>query len=267
MLFRKRDQKQLIKAGAFLSFLTIVLMIMIVSISKENSFFESKTILKARVSNVNNLQPGSYVELRGIKIGSVQNIEIVSDEDVEITMKVLNSQIKWIKKDAKISIATAGLVGDKFLEILPGSKEAPSIDPSKDVLSTEKKEIFNELVDKGGSIASSTEKVLMHLEALVGSQKFEEFLLSLHKTSQNLEKITTELTKADLSNSIKSLNKTTKRVDKILNRVEEGPGSLHSFIYDDSVHEDLRALLGGAQRNKMIKYFIRQSIKNSESKD
>lgn len=267
MLFRKKDQRQLIKAGAFLSFLTAVLMIMIISISKESSIFESKTTLLARVSNVNNLQPGSYVELRGIKIGSVQHIEIVSDEEVEITMKVLNSQIKWIKKDAKISIATAGLVGDKFLEILPGSKDEPSIDPAKDILSSEKKEIFNELVDKGGSIANSTEKVLLHLEALLGSQKFEEFMSSLHKTSQNLEKLTTELTKADLSHSIKNLNKTTKRVDKILNQVEEGPGSLHSFIYDDSVHEDLRALLGGAQRNKMIKYFIRQSIKKSDSKD
>lgn len=267
MQFRKQDRKQLLKAGAFLSFLTLILMMMIISIGKENSFFEKKVNLRARVANVNNLQSGSYVELRGIKIGSVQNIEIISDEEVEITMRILNSQVKWIKRDAKISIATAGLVGDKFLEILPGSKDAPSINPQRDILTSEKQQFFNELVDKGGSIASSTETLLLRLETLVSSQQFEEFILSLHKTSQNLERITEELTKANITHSLSSINKTTKRVDKILNRVEKGPGTLHSLIYDDSVHEDLRALLGGAQRNKMIKYFIRQSIKKSENQD
>lgn len=264
MLYRKEDKKRLLRAGAFLSFLTVILMVMIISIGKENSFFETKIILKARVSNVNNLQTGSYVELRGIKIGTVQNIEIVSDEDVEISMKVLESQIKWIKKDAKISISTAGLVGDKYLEIIPGLKDSEPLDPSKDVLTTQKKEIFNELVDKGGSIANSTEKVLSHFEALLSSKQFEEFILSLHKSSQNLEKITAELSQAKIGQTMKSLQASSQRMEKVLNQVEQGPGTLHSLIYDDSLHEDLRALLGGAQRNKMIKYFIRQSIKKSE---
>lgn len=267
MQYRKEDQKKLLKAGAFLSFLTVVLMIMIISIGKENSFFESKTLLRARVSNVSNLQPGSYVELRGIKIGTVNKIEIISEDEVEISMKVLQSQIKWIKKDAQVSISTAGLVGDKFLEILPGSKNSQSIDPLKDILSSQKKEMFNELVDKSGSIANSTEKVMTHLEALVSSKKFEEFVDAIHKSSLNLEKITQDLQQAKLNDSVKGLVKTTKRMDHILNQVEHGPGTLHSMIYDESLHEDLRALLGGAQRNKMIKYFIRQSIKKSEAEN
>jgi phospholipid/cholesterol/gamma-HCH transport system substrate-binding protein len=41
---------------------------------------------------------------------------------------------------------------------------------------------------------------------------------------------------------------------------------MNSLIYSDDVHEELRALLGGANRNKVIKYFIRESIKNSEQK-
>lgn len=265
MKYRREDKKKLLKAGAFLSLLTIVLMIMIISIGKENSFFDAKSLLIARVSNVSNLQPGSYVELRGIKIGTVVNIEIISDEEVEISMQVLSSQLKWIKKDAQISIATAGLVGDKFLEIIPGSKDAKIIDPVKDILTIQKQEMFNELVNKGGSIASSAETILARLESLLSSQQFENFINSLSKTSTNLEKLTSELGQAKIANSINSLNKTTKKLDAILTQVETGPGTLHSMLYDDSLHEDLRALLGGAQRNKIIKYFIRESIKNSEN--
>ena len=57
-----------------------------------------------------------------------------------------------------------------------------------------------------------------------------------------------------------------QRLDRILGRVENGPGTANSLIYDDVLHDDLKALLGGAQRNKVLKYFIRESIKNSEKK-
>lgn len=264
MMFRKQDQKKLFKAGVFLSFLCLVLMIMIISIGKQNSIFESKTILRARVNNVSNLQQGSYVDLRGIKIGTVENIDIISESEVEIQMRVLTSKLKWIRKDAQIAISTAGLVGDKFLEIIPGSEESEVIDPDKDILTVKKEEIFNEIVSKGGSIASSTEKILSRLEAIVSSDKFEQFVASLHKTSSNLEKLTAELNQAQLGKAINSLNNASGKLDKVVGRIEKGPGTLHSMIYDDSLHEDLRALLGGAQRNKVLKYFIRQSIQESE---
>ena len=263
-MFRKQDQKKLFKAGVFLSFLCLVLMIMVISIGKQNSIFESKTILRARVNNVSNLQQGSYVDLRGIKIGTVEHIDIISESEVEIQMRVLTSKLKWIRKDAQIAISTAGLVGDKFLEIIPGSEGSEVIDPDKDILTVKKEEIFNELVSKGGSIASSTEKILSRLEAIVSSDKFEQFVASLHKTSNNLEKLTAELNQAQLGKVINSLNNSSGKLDRVVGRIEKGPGTLHSMIYDDSLHEDLRTLLGGAQRNKVLKYFIRQSIQESE---
>ena len=51
-----------------------------------------------------------------------------------------------------------------------------------------------------------------------------------------------------------------------MSRIENGPGTMNSMIYDDGLHDDLRSLLGGASRNKIIKYFIRESIKGSERK-
>src|SRR5690606_8367847 len=102
-------------------------------------------------------------------------------------------------------------------------------------------------------------------ETLISSRQFEDFIISINKSSKNLEKLTSELSQAQIAPSINSLNQTTKRLDSILTQVQTGPGTLHSMLYDDSLHEDLRALLGGAQRNKIIKYFIRESIKNSEN--
>ncbi len=277
MRFRKKDERNFIKVGFFITALTAVLMLMIVSIGKENSIFHPKVAVKAQVDNVKNLKRGSYVELKGIKVGTVSNINIISEDMVEIEMDVLQSQLQWIKKDSKVAISTAGLVGDKYLEIFSGSKEAPGFDPKQDILQSGEGTDFKQIINKGESIASLTERILTRLDIILvnmdDGKKIVETINSMNKASLNIEKITEELKTANLGATVKNVNMSMARLDKasismekILSRVEQGPGTMNSLIYDDSLHDDLRALLGGASRNKVIKYFIRESIKNSERK-
>lgn len=277
MRVRKKDQANLVRVGMFISGLTLVLMIMIMSIGKESSVFEKKVDIRARVANVSALKPGSHVELKGIRIGIVSNINIASDDEVEVVMTILHKELKWIKKDSKISITTAGLVGDKYVEIYNGSKEAPSLDPEKDVLISEDLTDIKKILTKGETIATVTERIMGKLDNIMvklgDGKTIVDTANSLNKASANLVVITQELKDAKLGQmvgnvnaSMANVNKSTGSLTRILTRVEQGPGTMNSLIYDDSLHEELRALLGGAQRNKVIKYFIRESIKNSENK-
>lgn len=268
MRSRKKDKKNLIKVGTFITGLTLVLMGMIASIGNENSVFESKVTIRARVENVSNLKPGSYVELKGIRIGSVKAIDIVSHEEVEITMEVLEKELKWIRTDSHIAVSTAGLVGDKFLEIRGGSAKAPPLNPEADMLTSSEEGNMETFMAKGKSIAETTESILAKLDQILlnlsKGNKLDKTMSSLQKASSNLEKISSELSAANMGEMVRSVNKASGAMERIMTRIENGPGTMNSLIYDDILHEDLRALLGGAQRNKVIKYFIRQSIKNSE---
>lgn len=277
MRVRKKDKANLVKVGVFITLLTVVLMIMVVSIGKETSLFDPKTDIKARVANVSNLKVGSYVELKGIRIGTVSDINIISDEEVEITMTILERELKWIKEDSKVSISTAGLVGDKFVEIYKGSKEARKFKPHKDFLVSEESADFKKIMDKGDSIASVTERILSKLDNILvkvgDGQSIVESINSINKASSNMERVSQELKDAKMGQmvqnvnmSMSNLNKASTSLDRILTRVEKGPGTVNSLIFDEGVHDDLRALLGGAQRNKVIKYFIRESIKKSEER-
>jgi phospholipid/cholesterol/gamma-HCH transport system substrate-binding protein len=277
MRFRRKDERNFIKVGLFLAALTGVLMVMIVSIGKENSFFNPKVTLTARVDNVKNLKPGSSVELKGIRVGSVDEINIIAEDMVEIRFTILESELQWIKKDSNVSVSTAGLVGDKMLEVYGGAKDSPILDPNKDFLTSEGGTDLKQLMVKGESIATITERILSRLDQIIynmdDGKKIIESVNSLSKASLNMEKITQELRDAHLgdiaknvSKSMLSLEKASSSLSRITERVEKGPGTMNSLIYDDSLHEDLRALLGGASRNKVIKYFIRESIENSERK-
>lgn len=265
---RKRDQKNLIKVGLFLTALTFIMMVMVVLIGKETSFFIPKVDLYAQVKSVGNLKPGAYVELRGIRVGSVTNIDIISEEEIGLTIRITETHLKWIKKDSRISISTAGLLGDKFLEILGGSKDSPQFNPLTDKLESEEQMDYKKIVIRGESIASKVERILDKVDTILTNMDDGKNLVatinSLHKTSLNFEKVSHELSKAPIASSFVKLDKTMSRMDGIISRIEDGPGTVHSLVYDDGLHEDLRALLGGAQRNKVIKYFIRQSIEKSE---
>lgn len=270
MRTRKKDKRNLVKVGAFLTALSAVLMIMIASIGNENALFAGKVEIKARVGNASNLKPGSYVELKGIRVGAVTDIRIVSEDDVEITSKILESELKWIKQDSKVAISNAGLVGDKFLELQPGTKDSPNFNPRKDILTSSHESGIKEMMVKGESIASVTEKILVKVDTMLNKlesgNSMTEGVNSLSRASANLEAITKELKEARIGTMARNVSSSMQRMDRILGQVEQGPGTMNSLIYDDALHDDLRALLGGASRNKVVKYFIRESIKNSEKK-
>ena len=277
MQLRNKDKTNLVKVGFFVGGLALILCIMVVSIGKENSVFKPKVDIRAHVGNVSALKSGSYVELKGIRIGDVTEIKIISDEEVEIVMTVLKEAVQWMKTDSKVSISTAGLVGDKFVEIYGGSKEAASFDYEKDILRSEAGIDFKQIMTKGDTIASITERILVKVDGMMtgldNGNKIVSTMDSLNKAASHLETSMADLNKAQFSSTFKNVNETMKRLDnasasleRILARIEKGPGSANSIIYDDSLHEDLRTLLGGAERNKVIKYFIRESIRSSEQK-
>lgn len=270
MRVRKKDQKNFIKVGIFITFLSFILMIIVASIGKESSLFEPKVVIKAQVTNVSNLKVGSYVELKGIRIGTVTQIRIISDEEVEVQMTILENELKWIKEDSKVSISTAGLVGDKYVEIHQGSKNSRKFNPKKNVLISEDQTDFKQIMDKGDSIATVTENILLKIDHLLSKiengKNISETINSLNRSAKNMEELTSELKDAKLGQMVTNINSSMASMNRILTRVEKGPGTMNSLIYDDSVHDDLRSLLGGAQRNRTIKYFIRESIKKSEEK-
>ena len=278
MRVRKKDKINMVKVGAFVAGLTLILMIIIVSIGKESALFEPKIDIKARVASVSNLKSGSYVELKGIRVGSVTEVEIISEDEVEIIMTILEKELRWIKQDSKVSISTAGLVGDKFVEIYNGTKDAPIFNPNKDILISEDLTDLKKIITKGDSIATVTERILNKLDHILvklgDGKTIIDAMNSLNKASGHLESVSSELKAAQMGKmisnvnmSMANLNKASASMDRILTRVEKGPGTMNSVIYDESLHDELRALLGGAQRNKVIKYFIRESIKNSEQRE
>ena len=73
---RPQELKNTLKAGFFVCMLTLVGMVFTFLTGKQNAFFSRKDNISTLVSNAENLKKGSQVQLRGIRIGSVEDISI-----------------------------------------------------------------------------------------------------------------------------------------------------------------------------------------------
>ena len=92
---------------------------MTIKLGKVSLFGDDYYSLYARFSSVSGLKTGSPVEVHGIEVGRVEKMTL----DNEKQSAVLELKIRkgvTVYDDAIASIKTAGLIGDKFVNIDPG---------------------------------------------------------------------------------------------------------------------------------------------------
>lgn len=92
-------------------------------------FSAKEHTIHARFSNIGGLKEGSNVMAAGVKIGKIGKIQLDADNLVAIVEIKLNPKQNFygetkeliIYDDARASIRTNGLIGDKYIALDPGS--------------------------------------------------------------------------------------------------------------------------------------------------
>jgi len=121
------------KVGMFVAIGIAIFISMIFSIGSFRSF-EQRYSLILRFNFVNGIQVAAPVRLAGVRVGEVNAIDIVLDKEnqktaVDLTI-VLNKKAK-VEKDAEVFINTLGLIGEKYVEIMPGTAGNETLKPGQ----------------------------------------------------------------------------------------------------------------------------------------
>src|ERR1700744_2268139 len=116
----KTTSSQKIKIGLFALVGLAVLIAAIYLIGQKKNLFSSTFKVYGKFKNVNGLVIGNNVRFAGINVGVVDDIAIVNDSTVKVSLTLNNTVRKFIKRDSKMSIGSDGLMGDKLVIIAPG---------------------------------------------------------------------------------------------------------------------------------------------------
>lgn len=202
-----------LKVGVFIMIGIAILFIIVFSIG-DIYIIKPGYHIKVIFSFASGIGPSAPVRLAGVGVGQVEGIRIFYDEKQKRTKAELSA---WVKEDVKIeddavaTINTLGLLGEKYLEIFPGTSGKPF------------------LKDK---------------DTLVGRDP-----VSMEKITENLAKLSDSVTSiADgLAKGEGTIGKLLKN-DAIYNNLEglteklnKGEGTFGKFLTDDTVYKNFEA--------------------------
>jgi phospholipid/cholesterol/gamma-HCH transport system substrate-binding protein len=100
--------------------------------------------VSARFNDISGLKEGAAVELAGVSIGRVQRIGLINDR-AKVTMQIREGV--EITDDAIASIRTQGIIGDKYVRIIPGGSEQ-LLKQGDEIFETESTVDIEELISK-----------------------------------------------------------------------------------------------------------------------
>jgi len=267
-----------VKVGIFVFLGLVALFFLTVRLAQEAFTPKNTYKLYAVFDSVSGLIRGAKVEMAGVQIGKVGNIELTPQGKAKVELNIFR-QYK-VQEDAVAVVRTFGVLGDKFIEIRPGTSArflpeggmiaktespvdldqilaslGPTIEGLKELLGTkEGQENLKALVanfrEASASIKSIAEKVEKGQGTLGKLLTDEKLYRDLTTTAENLKILSAKLEKGEgtLGKLIKDeelynhLKKTSQSLEKIAKRLEKGEGTLGKLISDEELYRELKAL-------------------------
>jgi phospholipid/cholesterol/gamma-HCH transport system substrate-binding protein len=209
------------KLGLFVVIGLALFLTTIYFVGKQKNLFGSTFHLKTQFKTVSGLQVGNNVRFSGINIGTVSQIDLVTDSSVMVTLVIQDEVKKFLKTDATASIGSDGLMGDKILSISPGTTSTSTVKDNDQISSKspiEMADVMSSLktsVDNAGVITAQLAQFSFKINngngALSKLISDEGFSNSLKGTLSNLQtstdqfsKFTTNLNNGDLGGKLDS---------------------------------------------------------------
>ncbi len=155
-----------LKVGIFIAAAIIIFFIIVFSIG-DVYLVRKGYYINVTFNFANGIRKSAPVRLAGVNVGQVDKIDIYFDKKeektkVRLVVWVDNDKIK-IEKNSMMFINTLGLLGEKYLEIFPGTVEAGFL-RDKDVIKGQDPISTQAITDKLMKIADLAEAIMMRLE-------------------------------------------------------------------------------------------------------
>ena len=122
-----KSRKIEIWVGIFVVITIAALLLLALQVSGLSNFYNVKEgyIIKADFNNIGGLKVRSKVTICGVTVGRVTKISLEKNEFGEYQALVLFTVDKEfnIPEDSSAKILTSGLLGDNYIEVVPGQSE------------------------------------------------------------------------------------------------------------------------------------------------
>lgn len=194
-------------------------------------------------NDVGGLIVGSEVRYRGYKVGKIAGI-YPNPVNVKVYLTV-NSDIK-IPEDSRLRIAFDGLIGQKYVEILP-SKNENLMKPGTILIGYNTLGIVD-FIDIGTRNLEESKKILESVSKITDDpiiqKAAKDILINIKSTSNELNKIVSgfsrALEKGGVDELVRSLSKASDSIGRVSERLDTLVGGVEKLTTDPQFLADIK---------------------------
>ena len=210
-----------LKVGVVITLALLVLLVAIFFAGGIEKIFSPKIDLKVLFQDVRGLRKGAPVWIFGTEVGSVREIHLDRTLGAVVTISLKKSVQEFIKKDARASILTMGLLGDKYIELSTGSPEAEPIGREDMIKGSVPVEISEVMEIAGVSIGKIGDVI----------NRLDNLILKIDEGEGTLAKFLTDPSIYD------NLNRSIRTLSLTLEEIKDSRGTLKMLVEDPSLYQ------------------------------
>ena len=263
------------KVGVFVVIGIVILGYMSMKVGKFTFGRAAGYDVEVYFDSVSGLVEDVQVEIAGVEVGRVRKISLENGKALVVLR--INSDV-ILTKDVKAVIRTKGILGDKYIELIPGSFAAPLIQDGGKIVYTAPTTDMDALVNTLGEVATNINELTNSLANVIGGKDGEaslrfivdnvkEMVEALNKTVQenneDVSRIIANLTdfsktlndignanSGDIRNIVNNIRRASEKmevliagINDITSKVNKGKGSIGKLINEDETIDSLNAAL------------------------
>src|SRR5438552_12918939 len=117
-----------LKVGLVIIAAVAGILVAIMNLNEGMGLFRQQATFRALVDDSHGIKVGAPVRLNGVDTGNIIRIAIDSSSGkVSLTFTINQDIVPLLRRDAAVLIRPMGLLGDKYLELLPGTPKEPPL--------------------------------------------------------------------------------------------------------------------------------------------
>jgi phospholipid/cholesterol/gamma-HCH transport system substrate-binding protein len=253
-----------------------------ISVAVKQGWFEKKVYFSTMFENADGIHPGTVVQMAGLRAGSVEDVELQSNNKIKVSFYVHGKFQDRIKIDSVAQLIRPFVIGDRVLEVTVGGEESALLAELSPMKSEETMDIMTVMSGKKlGNYFSKVSVLLENMHEIMvaftdkkRSQSVVRIFDRLDPLLGNLDSMSEEVTKLgrEMNKVLPQMNRQNPRMGadlgamtKNLNVMTGDINSAFGAIGDDLPNAAVRAVEALNEATVLIKamqksFFVRSSV-------
>ena len=241
-----------IKVGVMVVAAAILFLTAAVFVGGYNVLRKKTVAYTTYVKFAGGLQPGTFVRFGGLKVGTVRSADIDPQDSTRIRLRFEVNAGTPLRTNSRARISSLGFLGENYLEVSPGTRDATLLPPDSEVPSQEivqladvfnnvnnitvnANKLVNDLDDRLLVVTDNFNQLIGNLNAVVGPGNREHLNASLANLDAMLAESRPRLTKTltNLDSTSAKLGPTIENANQTINRAGTLATNLNSVVEEN----------------------------------